>query len=88
MLLVFASSKDGRARRAEGFLAQVLQRRRNHESFAIRRIDTETRPDLARRFRIDEAPCLLVVEDKRVRRRLVRPAGCEEIREFLEPWLR
>jgi thioredoxin-like negative regulator of GroEL len=88
MLLVFSSSKDGRARRAEGFLAQVLQRRKNHDSFTIRRIDTEERPDLVERFRIDAAPSLLVVEDKRVRGRLVRPSGCEDIRAFLEPWLR
>lgn len=88
MLLVFSSSRDGRARRAEGFLAQVLQRRRNHDSFAIKRIDTEERPDLAERFRVEAAPCFLVVEDQRVRARLVRPTGCADIRAFLEPWLR
>jgi hypothetical protein len=31
-LLFLYSARDGRARRVEGYLAQVLQRRRNHET--------------------------------------------------------
>ncbi len=38
-LLFFFSSTSGPSRRAEGFLAQVLQRRANHSSFELVRVD-------------------------------------------------
>ena len=41
-------------RRVEGFLAQVLQRRRNHETFKLYRVAQEERPDLVERFEIDD----------------------------------
>ena len=43
-LVFFYSSVSGACRRAEGFLAQVLQRRRNHETFRLYRVDQEERP--------------------------------------------
>jgi thioredoxin-like negative regulator of GroEL len=86
--LVFCySTLSGRCRRAEGFLAQVLQRRRNHDTFRLHRLDAEARPDLAERFRVTELPTLLVVEEKVVRGRLVDPRGCRDIAAFLAPWL-
>jgi thioredoxin-like negative regulator of GroEL len=88
LLVFFTSSRDGRCRRAEGFLAQVLQRRRNHETFAVRYVPQEDRPDLLERFRIGRTPTLMVVDGKVVRGKLVEPRGCEEIQTFLAPWLR
>jgi len=88
LLLFFYSETSGRCRRAEGFLAQVLQRRRNHETFRIHRVSAESRPDLLERFGIDRLPTLLVVADKVVRGKLVEPRGCEEIQTFLAPWLK
>jgi len=87
-LIFFTSDRNGLCRRAEGFLAQVLQRRHNHETFNIRYVAQEERPDLHERFRIEDTPTLLVVDAKAVRGRLVQPRGCEEIRDFLGPWLR
>jgi hypothetical protein len=87
-LIFFKSATEGRSRRAEGFLAQVLQRRRNHETFTVRFVAREERPDLLDRFRIEATPTLVVVEDKRVRGRLAQPRGCEEIQTFLAPWLK
>lgn len=87
-LLFFTSRRDGRSRRAEGYLAQVLQRRRNHDTFSVRKIDLEDRPDLLERFRVSEPPALVVVVDKRVRGRLEKPRSCTEIHQFLESWLR
>lgn len=87
-LILFTSHREGRSRRAEGFLAQVLQRRRNHETFAVRYVAREERPDLLDKFRIRETPTIVVVEDRRVRGRLSQPRGCEEIQTFLAPWLR
>jgi thioredoxin-like negative regulator of GroEL len=87
ILIVFTSDRNGKCRRAEGFLAQVLQRRRNHETFNVRFVAQEERPDLLERFRIDVTPTFVVVDSKKVRGKLVEPRGCTEIQRFLAPWL-
>jgi thioredoxin-like negative regulator of GroEL len=87
-LVFFYSQASGRCRRVEGFLAQVLQRRRNHETFKMYRVAEEERPDLVTRFGVEELPTILVVENKVVRSRVVAPRGCREIENALEPWLR
>lgn len=86
-LLFFYSVTSGRSRRAEGFVAQVLQRRGNHQAFRLRRIDVDQHPELVERFKIDEIPALVVVENKRVRARLHSPRGCAQITRTLAPWL-
>ena len=88
LLIFFTSTTNGQCRRAEGYLAQVLQRRRNHETFKVRMIAREERPDLLQRFGIDATPTLLVVDEKVVRGRLVEPHGCSDIQTFLSPWLK
>lgn len=87
-LVFFHSRSSGRSRRVEGFLAQVLQRRANHETFRIYRVDADENAELAERFQVDAVPTLVVVEDKRVRAQLPNPRGCREIETFLTPWLR
>lgn len=87
-LLFFYAPTDGHARRAEGFLAQVLQRRRNHQRFVIHRINVTERHDLVERFGVSDPPALVVVTDRTIRGRLERPTGAIEITEFLKPWLR
>ena len=86
-LVFFYSSLSGHCRRVEGFLAQVLQRRRNHDTFTLYRVDNRERPDLLERFGVESVPTLVVVEEKTVRARLERPRGCREIERFLAPWL-
>jgi thioredoxin-like negative regulator of GroEL len=88
ILAFFRSDRSGRCKRVDGFLAQVLQRRRNHESFVIKNVVQEERPDLFERFRIEQVPTLLVIEGRAVRARLVAPRGSAEITLFLSPWLR
>jgi thioredoxin-like negative regulator of GroEL len=80
-------ASSGRCRRVEGFIAQVLQRRANHETFRIYRVDADQNPTLVDRFDVDAVPTLLVVEQKRIRARLEEPRGCREIEAFLKPWL-
>ena len=63
-LVFFHSALSGNCRRVEGFLAQVLQRRRNHGTFNVVRVAEEERPDLLERFRIETVPTLVVVEHK------------------------
>jgi len=86
-LVFFHSSVSGRCRRVEGFLAQVLQRRRNHDTFRFYSVASEERPDLVRSFAVDALPTLVVVDDKQVRARLEAPRGCRDIERFLAPWL-
>jgi thioredoxin-like negative regulator of GroEL len=86
-LLFFYSPTSGSSRRTEGFLAQVLQRRRNHQAFQLRRIDANQHPQLVERFKVEEIPALVVVDNKRVRARLDRPRGCTQISQTLAPWL-
>jgi thioredoxin-like negative regulator of GroEL len=86
-LIFFHSSVSGRCRRVEGYLAQVLQRRRNHETFTVYRVAQEERLDLLERFRVETVPTLCVVEGKRLAARLETPRGCRDIESFLAPWL-
>jgi thioredoxin-like negative regulator of GroEL len=87
-LVFFFSRASGRSRRVEGYLSQVLQRRRNHESFRMYRVDVDAEPELVQRFGIGEVPTLVVVDGKRVSGRLTSPRGCRQIEELLAPWLR
>jgi thioredoxin-like negative regulator of GroEL len=86
-LLFFHSKASGPCRRVEGFLAQVLQRRRNHDTFKLLEVAEEERPDLLERFAVGAVPTLVVVEDRSVRARLEQPRSCGEIETFLAPWL-
>jgi thioredoxin-like negative regulator of GroEL len=87
-LLFFFSPTSGASRRADGFLAQVLQRRANHSTFRIVRVDADERRDLVERLQIIDLPTLVVVVEGRVRARLSRPSGCVEITQLLSPWLK
>ena len=87
-LVFFYSPVSGRCRRAEGFLAQVLQRRHNHETFDLHRVSIEKRPDLAERFKVKSVPTIVVVEGRRIKRRITAPGGCRELEKELAPWLR
>ena len=87
-LIFFFSLASGRSRRVDGYLSQVLQRRHNHESFRVYRVDVDEEPELVQRFGIDEVPTLVVVDGTQVRGRLASPRGCRQIEDLLAPWLR
>ena len=86
-LVFFHSKSSGPCRRVEGFLAQVLQRRRNHGTFKVVPVAEEDRPDLLERFSVGKVPTLVVMEGRVVRGRLEGPRGCRDIEGFLAPWL-
>jgi thioredoxin-like negative regulator of GroEL len=86
-LVFFHARASGRARRIDAFLANVLQRRQNHDTFRVSRVYVEDHPELAERFEVDGSPTLFVVDGNRVRGRLADPAGTQEIEAFLAPWL-
>jgi thioredoxin-like negative regulator of GroEL len=87
-LLFFHSRTSGPCRNIEAHLAQVLQRRKNHDTFDVRSVAREDRPDLFDRFRVDGVPTLLVVDDGCVRARIERPRGATDLRRALADWLR
>jgi thioredoxin-like negative regulator of GroEL len=86
-LVYFASRRSGPSRRVHAFLDQVLQSRRNHETFKRRDIDVDEHPDLARRFKVEELPTIIVVHEGRVARRLEGRVGIPQIRTALAAWL-
>jgi thioredoxin-like negative regulator of GroEL len=88
LLVFFYSPLSGRCRRVEAFIAPVLQRRRNHDTLELVRVSVGLRPDLGGRFGIAEVPAVCVVEDRKLRRRIVAPRGCRDLERQLEPWLR
>jgi thioredoxin-like negative regulator of GroEL len=87
-LVFFFSPSSGRCRRVEGFLAQVLQRRKNHATFKLHRVDVEESPDLVARFGVSATPTLAVLERGSLSGTLEQPTGCRDIERFLAPWLR
>lgn len=86
-LVFFTSMVSGPCRRIEGYLAQVLQRGRNHNTFHYSAVAREQRPDLVEKFQVVTMPTLVVIEDRKVRGRLEGTFGCPEIETFLSPWL-
>jgi thioredoxin-like negative regulator of GroEL len=86
-LVFFSSRSSGRCRRVEAFLAQVLQRRANHGTFKLYTVDVDQHPQLAERFKVDETPVLVVIEEKQVRAKLAQPRHARDIEGFLSPWL-
>jgi thioredoxin-like negative regulator of GroEL len=86
-LVFFQAQSSGRCRRVDGFLAQVLQRRANHDTFRVYRVDVDRERELVERFGVATVPTLIVVDEKKVRGRLEAPRGCREIEGLLAPWL-
>ena len=72
----------------EGFLGQVLQRRQNHDTFEIVRVDVNERSDAAERLLVTGTSELIVYEEGCIRGRLADPHGCGSIEKLLSPWLR
>ena len=87
-LVFFYGKTSGPSRRVEAFLSQVLQRRKNHDTFRLVRVCAEARPDLVERFRITAIPAFVVIDGQRVRARVENPRHCNVVEETLAPWLR
>jgi thioredoxin-like negative regulator of GroEL len=87
-LVIFYSPNSGRCRRVDGFIAQTLQHRHNHDTFNIIRVSVDARPDLAERFRVTDLPTLLLIDQRKVQRRIGNPKSCRELARELAPWLR
>jgi thioredoxin-like negative regulator of GroEL len=86
LLVFFTSRRSGPARRMESLLAHVARKERDH--LDVKKVDIDERPDIARRFRIDEAPALVLLKDRRVVARIDGRATTPRIEEMLDSHLR
>ena len=86
-LLLFGSKTSGRCRRVEAWLAGVVQRRANHKTFRVIKLEEEEWPALFEQFEISEVPTLVVVGSKE-HARLASPRTAKEIQRFLSSWMR
>ena len=87
-MVFFYGQTSGPSRKVEAFLSQVLQRRKNHDTFTVIRVCAETRPEVVAHFRIKEIPAIVIVEEQRVRAHVENPRHCNVVEEALAPWLR
>jgi thioredoxin 1 len=86
MLVFFTSRRSGPARRMESLLAHIARKER--DTLQVKRVDVDERPDLAKRFRIDEVPALALVKGKRVVATLEGRATAPKIESMLDSHVR
>src|SRR4051795_1018320 len=86
-LVFFYGKTSGLSRRVEAYLAQVLQRHRNHSTFRLTRVAVEDHQELADHFGITQLPTLLVIEGSKPKARLEAPRDRASIENALSPWL-
>jgi len=86
LLVFFTSRRSGPARRMESLLAHIARKER--DTLAVKRVDVDERPDLARRFNVSEVPALALVQRKRVVATLEGRATAPTIESMLDSHLR
>ena len=85
LLVFFTSAKSGPARRMESLLAHLARKERQRLRTA--KVDVDSRPDLAEKFKIDAVPTLVLLKGKRPVARLEGRASAPKIEQMLEPHL-
>jgi hypothetical protein len=86
-LLFFTTPTSGPCRKAESWIAQILQHRRNHQRIKLVTVDVASQPELKERFRVERLPTLVLVEERTAKARLESPRGVKDITAMLAPWL-
>jgi thioredoxin-like negative regulator of GroEL len=85
LLVFFSSERSGPARRMESLLAHLGRKER--QRLRIRRVDVDSSPELAERFRVEQVPTLVLVKDRRVVSRLDGRMSAPKIEAMLAPHL-
>ena len=85
LLVFFTSRRSGPARRMESLLAHIARKERDR--LRVSKVDVEDHPEVAKRFRVQQAPALALVVGKRVVDRLEGRATAPRIESMLEPHL-
>ena len=86
LLVFFTSRQSGQARRMESLLAHVARKERGQ--LDVKKVDVDSRPDVARRFRVEQAPALVLLKDRRIIARIDGRATTPRIEEMLDSHLR
>jgi thioredoxin 1 len=85
LLLFFSSARSGPSRRMESLLAHIARKERHR--IRVIQVDMDERSDIARRLRVDVAPTLVLVHDKRPIARIEGRASAPVIEAMLEQHL-
>jgi thioredoxin-like negative regulator of GroEL len=85
ILLFFATTRSGPARRMESLLAHLARKERDR--LRVWRVDAETQADWVERFSVDQIPTLVFIKDKKAVARLEGRASAPQIERMLEPFL-
>ncbi len=85
LLVFFTSRRSGPARRMESLLAHIARKERAR--LRVMKVDVEEHATLAQRFKVEEAPTLVLVCGKRVVARLEGRATAPRIERMLAPHL-
>ena len=70
----------------ESLLAHIARKEREH--LVVKKVDVEERADIARRFRVEQVPALVLVKDRRIVARLDGRVTTPRIEEMLDSSLR
>jgi len=85
LLVFFWSERSGPARRMESLLAHL--ERKERQRLRVRRVDVDTNPELAERFKVDIVPTLILVKNRKAVSRLDGRTSAPRIEAMLEPHL-
>jgi thioredoxin len=85
LLVFFTSERSGPARRMESLLAHLARKERRRLRTA--RVDVDTQPEFAERFKVESVPTLVLVKDKRAVARLDGRVSAPRIESMLDPYL-
>ncbi|HSL64395.1 MAG TPA: thioredoxin family protein [Gaiellaceae bacterium] len=85
LLVFFSTQRSGPARRMESLLAHLARKERAR--LRVTKVDVDARPDLARRFAVDEVPALVLVKDRKAVARIDGRTSAPRIERMLAPHL-
>jgi thioredoxin 1 len=85
LLVFFRSEQSGPARRMDSLIAHFARKERGRLRVTV--IDVEERPELARQFRVETVPTLVLVSGREVVGRLEGRVSAPKISRLLEPHL-
>jgi len=81
LLLFFSSARSGPARRMESLLAHIARKERDR--VRVVQIDLDDRSDLAEKLRVELAPTIVLVQERKAVGRLVGRASRPEIEALI-----
>jgi thioredoxin 2 len=85
LLVFFWHERSGPARRMDSLIAHVARKERHR--LRVCRVDVNERPDLARKYQVEQVPSVVLVDARRVVARIDGRASAPRIEQMLEPIL-